>query len=168
MLLKRQLHPPPRHLVSTDSWILAELRSESRSPHRRGPPKASPAAARRQPVPNRENVRTRVRDNSGRPRRLGVQDTSLDSTSGSEPSGRCRSPNAVLCEERVEGAGGRLPPRDGRRVESEAPVAWSRVGRTLSTRSADGTAEDLLGDAAILRDSTLSGGSLHSSTMGAR
>eukprot|EP00903_Cladosiphon_okamuranus_P015272 g14113.t1 len=158
-----------------DRRILAEIRSESRSPPRRGPPKESFAGL--QPAPSAE-FRARVgKGGMGRRRRLGVEDASLDSTSGSEPSdgtrSRSRSPStAARRQDEEEGAGGRLPPRNGRRVErvsgwaGGAPKNWA--GRRLSTRSADDTTEDAFGDAAILRGSTLSGGSARSSTMGAR
>lgn len=159
------------------SWILAELRSESRSPPRRGPPKEPRAVAGRQRAPSAD---FRARLSKGGPRgrrRLRVDDACPDSTSGSEPStgsrAGSRSPSAAVRRQDHDGGSrGRLPPRNGRRGESTRGWAGgaseSGAERRLSTRSADGTAEDVLGDAAVLRGSTLSGGSARSSTMGAR
>lgn len=164
--------PPALPYPPGFSWILAELRSESRSPPRRGPPKESLAANRRQLAPSADFRARAGKRGLRRRRRMGVEDASLDSTSGSEPSGGSRSPSAaVLCQDKEEGAGGRLPPRDGRRVKSArgwaGGVPENGMGRRLSTRSADGTPEGAMGDAAILRGSTRSGGSARS-TMGAR
>ncbi|CAM9128296.1 unnamed protein product, partial [Hapterophycus canaliculatus] len=104
-----------------DREILAELRSESRSMAHRSteqfssrhePPKTS--RARRQPFPRKDRTTARIRvrdDGGGRRRPEGVDDSSLESESASEPSLHCRSLSPS-----TRTGGPPLPPRDDRRV----------------------------------------------------